>query len=181
MFNVNLKNRREACGLSQKQVADYLNISPQSISKWEKGSSLPSINYLPKLAACLMCDINYFFLENNKEKIDALLLNTFMKLMIEEIYHKTTNSEASIIFMREHPSVINEISSLLSNLKEYQTLRPHVLQRLLMCPFSDANRFLNYLVDGEMVEKLGNTNKYFVIKDNIDGFVILLKTYDKLA
>ena len=61
MFNKNLKNIRLQQGLSQKQVADYLLVSPQSVSEWEKGEALPSIEYLPKLAECLNCDINAFF------------------------------------------------------------------------------------------------------------------------
>ncbi len=61
MFNNNLKALRLKSGLSQKQVADFLNVTPQSVSKWEKGEALPSIDYLPRLAECLNCDFNAFF------------------------------------------------------------------------------------------------------------------------
>ena len=50
MFNHNLKALRLKSGLSQKQVADFLSVTPQSVSKWEKGEALPSIDFLPKLA-----------------------------------------------------------------------------------------------------------------------------------
>ena len=74
MFHINLKNRRLTCGLSQKQIADYLNITPQSVSKQENGDAIPSIDYLPKLAECLNCDINAFFVPAEQNPIDNSVL-----------------------------------------------------------------------------------------------------------
>lgn len=73
MFHERLKTIRTNCKKTQKDLADYLNISPQSISKWEKGKCLPSIEYLPKIAEFCKCDINYFFEERKTTDIDALL------------------------------------------------------------------------------------------------------------
>ena len=50
-----------------------MNISPQSVSKWEKGEALPSLEYLPKIAKFYNCDINSFFEEQNTANIEALL------------------------------------------------------------------------------------------------------------
>jgi len=49
MFNEQLKNIRKTSGKTQKDLADYLQISAQSISKWEKGEALPSLEFLPRL------------------------------------------------------------------------------------------------------------------------------------
>lgn len=46
----NLKNAREKAGLSQKDVADSLNISRQSVSKWETGKAYPDIENLVVLS-----------------------------------------------------------------------------------------------------------------------------------
>lgn len=80
MFSKNLKNIRLQQGLSQKRVADYLLVSPQSVSKWEKGEALPSIEYLPKLAECLNCDINAFFKPIQKKELDLGLLGGLLEL-----------------------------------------------------------------------------------------------------
>ena len=53
MFCDNFKRIRRKSGKTQKQIAEHLNISAQSISKWETGESLPTIDYLPQLAAFL--------------------------------------------------------------------------------------------------------------------------------
>lgn len=46
----NLKKYRIMKNLTQEDVADYLGITPQSISKWERGECYPDITSLPALA-----------------------------------------------------------------------------------------------------------------------------------
>ena len=45
--------RRKKLGLTQNQLAKFLNISFQAVSKWENGTAYPDIEMLPKLAAVL--------------------------------------------------------------------------------------------------------------------------------
>lgn len=53
MFNENLKLYRKEKGLSQEQLALKLNVVRQTISKWEKGLSIPDAELLTKLAEIL--------------------------------------------------------------------------------------------------------------------------------
>ena len=46
----NLKKHRLLKNLTQEDVAAYLNVTPQSVSKWERGDSYPDITFLPALA-----------------------------------------------------------------------------------------------------------------------------------
>lgn len=46
----NLKKYRILKNLTQEDVAKYLMITPQSVSKWERGESYPDITLLPALA-----------------------------------------------------------------------------------------------------------------------------------
>ena len=46
----NLKKYRVLKDLTQEDVAEYLGITPQSVSKWECGESYPDITFLPALA-----------------------------------------------------------------------------------------------------------------------------------
>jgi putative transcriptional regulator len=50
MFNENLKAIRKAKGLSQEELAVRLNVVRQTISKWEKGISVPDADMLIKIA-----------------------------------------------------------------------------------------------------------------------------------
>ena len=66
MFSENFKRLRLRSGLSQKNVAELLGLSHQSVSNWEKGETLPSIEYLPTLSELFTCNINEFFTSEEK-------------------------------------------------------------------------------------------------------------------
>lgn len=53
MFSENLKTLRKASGFSQEQLAIRLNIVRQTVSKWEKGLSVPDAEQLVRLADIL--------------------------------------------------------------------------------------------------------------------------------
>ena len=46
----NLKKYRILKDLTQEDIAEYLGITAQSVSKWERGESYPDISFLPALA-----------------------------------------------------------------------------------------------------------------------------------
>lgn len=46
-----IKQLRVVKGSTQEELASYLQITYQSVSKWETGGSLPDISYLPHLAS----------------------------------------------------------------------------------------------------------------------------------
>lgn len=50
MLNENLKQLRKSRGLSQEELAIRLNVVRQTISKWEKGISVPDADMLIKIA-----------------------------------------------------------------------------------------------------------------------------------
>lgn len=54
----NLKRFRIAKNLTQEDIAEFLHITPQSVSKWERGESYPDITFLPALANILETSID---------------------------------------------------------------------------------------------------------------------------
>ena len=56
-FGDNLKRLRVKANLTQEQLAIKLNISRQSISKWERDVGLPNLTYLKPLSKILKCTI----------------------------------------------------------------------------------------------------------------------------
>ena len=53
MLSENIKNLRKKKGISQEELAIKLNVVRQTISKWEKGHSVPDSEMLIKLAEAL--------------------------------------------------------------------------------------------------------------------------------
>lgn len=58
MFAENLKKIRKDKGYTQEILAEKLNVVRQTVSKWEKGLSLPDVDMLSKLANVLETDVN---------------------------------------------------------------------------------------------------------------------------
>lgn len=53
MLHENLQNLRKAKGLSQEELADRIHVVRQTVSKWEKGLSVPDADLLIRLAEVL--------------------------------------------------------------------------------------------------------------------------------
>lgn len=60
-MNLVIQEKRKALGLTQEQVAEYLNVSIPAVSKWEKGSTNPDVSLLAPLARLLKIDLNTLF------------------------------------------------------------------------------------------------------------------------
>lgn len=52
-----LRKIRKKRGFTQKQVAEKLNVSRTTVTKWETGDSCPSINKLKMLTRIYKCKI----------------------------------------------------------------------------------------------------------------------------
>ena len=57
----NIAELRKHKGITQEQLAEALNISPQAVSKWETGVSLPDTQMLPLIAEYFEVSIDYLF------------------------------------------------------------------------------------------------------------------------
>lgn len=63
-FGRRLANLRHQSGKKQREVADELGVTPQAVSKWERGLSCPDILMLDELSSSLGVTITELFLEN---------------------------------------------------------------------------------------------------------------------
>lgn len=83
-----IKEARKQKGLTQSQLADkfgYDEISFQSISLWENGNTLPSLENLIKLSDILDVSLNYLVIENpySVNKLEAIYDLDHMKTFIK--------------------------------------------------------------------------------------------------
>ncbi|MCC8160314.1 MAG: helix-turn-helix transcriptional regulator [Oscillospiraceae bacterium] len=56
-----IKELRKKRGITQERLAEYLNISPQAVSKWESGLGYPDIALLPTIASYFEVSIDLLF------------------------------------------------------------------------------------------------------------------------
>lgn len=78
MLGENIKTLRKNKGLTQEEFAIRLNVVRQTISKWEKGLSVPDAETLQKIAYILEADVRQLLGENvaiendNNEVVEQL-------------------------------------------------------------------------------------------------------------
>lgn len=104
--------RRKELNMTQKQLAEKLNVTDRTISRWECGVSLPDVEMLKTVAKVLNVDINYFYEdvklkeinyieEYDYERIKKFKINSIisfvlvgisilMTLIIEQVFLKLT-------------------------------------------------------------------------------------------
>ena len=68
MFNENLKRLRKEKGVSQEELAVKLNVVRQTISKWEKGLSVPDAQLLISLSEILETPVSVLLGETIESK-----------------------------------------------------------------------------------------------------------------
>jgi len=72
---------RKEKGISQKELAKYLNISAGNLCEWEKGRIEPSLFFLIKIADYFKCSVDYLL---GREDDFGNIINENSDLNIEE-------------------------------------------------------------------------------------------------
>lgn len=75
-FGGRIKTLRLSKSMTQEQLAQRLRVSPQAVSKWENGVTLPDIQLLPELSILLGTSIDALFSmtdDKRMERIDNML------------------------------------------------------------------------------------------------------------
>lgn len=73
-IGANIKELRKRKNITQEKLAEYLGITYQTVSKWENGTSLPSISLLPAIANIFNVSIDELYdidKHTNDEKVSA--------------------------------------------------------------------------------------------------------------
>lgn len=99
--------RRKELGMTQKTLAERLNVTDRSVSRWECGVNLPDVETLKTIAKVLEVPVSYFY-EDVKEKE----INYTEEYDYERIKHFKLRSIAPVVLLILS-SVITFISDLL--------------------------------------------------------------------
>ncbi len=67
-FSTIFKNLRKQANLTQEKTAEILNVTPQAISKWERGFSYPDVDLLPAISQLFNVSIDYLLGASSLDK-----------------------------------------------------------------------------------------------------------------
>lgn len=111
----NIGKLRKENKMTQAQVAEYLGVSPQAVSKWEQGAAAPDIYLIPKIAFLFNISIDTLFGTSNMDKAD-LLVSKYSAIRNDVNYKEAKESLENILEMNDKS---NKALGLLCHL-EYQ-------------------------------------------------------------
>jgi len=105
-----IANKRKSKGLTQQQVADALHVSFQAVSKWENGSSYPSIELLYALSRLLETTTNEILNAQDSEDIGL----TYGRAGVDISYTDSIKSEMAAYIRSQNPRVLNGVGPFAS-------------------------------------------------------------------
>lgn len=100
----NIAELRKQKSLTQEQLAESLNISPQAVSKWETGASQPDTQMLPLIASQLGVSIDYLFFGQTNH-YDDLYPQVFRKVAAQTQMCEASYREALALFASAHHGI----------------------------------------------------------------------------
>lgn len=97
-----LKERREALGLGQIELADKLGVTKASVSNYENGVSTPKADVLFKVFDALECDANFLFQDEMRELDKQYVLSIDEKFLIKKYRELDTHGKKAVEWIVKH-------------------------------------------------------------------------------
>ena len=135
-FGENLKSLRKQKNLTQERLADFLGVSFQTVSKWERGDTYPDITILPEIASFFRVSVDELLGVNraaDEEEIisklreyDNLTDGKMMTEIITPLKKKFPNDFRILIrylgclvrFAEDKSAVSSEVEAIYDNIQE---------------------------------------------------------------
>ena len=95
MFQDSLKALRKKKGITQEELAARLNVVRQTVSKWEKGLSIPDAELLIKLAEILEVPVSRLLAPKSKQKNSRTLWRNSFPESTSSLRSKTGGQKES--------------------------------------------------------------------------------------
>ncbi len=157
-FGENLYNLRKSNKMSQEKLAEKVNVTRQSVSKWENGESYPEMEKIMKLCDIFHCKINDLVHEDMTD-IDSLDEDIKMSVVKfkEEKQQKMKGLSKAIYIISRIGKIMITISI------------PIVLICMLCLPYL----INNIDVIGNKIVFKGTEDNITVLEENVDNNVVV--------
>lgn len=175
MMNIGVKIRelRKEKKVTQEELAEYLHISSQAVSKWETGACSPDIDMLPKLAIYFGTSLDNL-LDFDQSKLDAAI-----EAILVESGRGGRDPARSEAYLRKalekYPNNDLLLTCILEDMQEQNgdgSRSAEIIEigeRILGCTKDDANRIDVYRVMAETYHQMGEQAMADLYLEKIPG------------
>ena len=176
MIGKQLKEIRQRKGYTQKEVADFLCISPQSISKWENGEATPSLEFLPKLSELFGCSIDEFFknpYESDSNSTDIEKMLDFHKIF--ELKEGDEGYADPIQFAQKSGDWQKSSIRFVNSILKEKFITQQMIEARLSCDGTTAEKILTDFEKFKAVTKAPDSKYYVVNHEFLQAFIPMVK------
>ncbi len=149
-----IANCRKDKQLTQEQLAEILNITNKSVSKWENGRCLPDSSLYEPLCKILDISINELFAGQriHGEDYKRLANDNLLQMLKYKLY---SLSDKSITFV-EFDNALSRITEVTTLLKAFDSKEKAIafLMKETNCPFEECSNAYDFYIN------LFETNKF---------------------
>lgn len=94
----NISKYRKQNGVTQAELAKYLGVSPQAVSRWEQEASIPDIYLIPKIAFFFNVSIDTLFGISEIDTVD-LLVSKYFAMRNDKNYNEAKEAVDTLLEM----------------------------------------------------------------------------------
>ena len=113
-----IRRLREDRGITQEALAEALNVTAQSVSKWERGTSMPDVQMLPQIAVYFGVTIDQLFAMAPEQQMERIENRIYSQGLLEPA--ELRQLEQQLAVFSEQPKLAGQANVLLTKLYNHQ-------------------------------------------------------------
>lgn len=113
-----IRRLRDDRGITQEALAAALDVTPQTVSKWERGTSMPDIGMLPKIAVYFGVTIDQLFAMAPEQQLERIENRIYSHGLFDEAEERQLEQQLHVI--SEQPELEGQTELILTKLYSHQ-------------------------------------------------------------
>ncbi len=113
-----IRRLREDRGITQEALAEALNVTAQSVSKWERGTSMPDVQMLPQIAVYFGVTIDQLFAMGPEQQMERIENRIYSQGLLEA--SEVRQLEQQLAAYSGQPNLAGQADTLLTKLYNHQ-------------------------------------------------------------
>lgn len=164
-----IRRLRNDRGLTQEALAAALNVSPQTVSKWECGNSIPDVQILPEIAVYFGITIDRLFSITPEQQMKRIENHIYDCGMIDEAEERQIEQQLNTF--AENPEHEGQVKTILAKLYNHQAEQ---YRRLAVSCGKEA---VEKTGDADAISELANAWGSFIPDWNVRNHHMLIEWF----